>query len=186
MLQVVGRGSDKIMSQTLNNLAFDIRKETQSNLPKWLNLTRPYLSSQVIYESSTVNNLTAYVGFHKRVAFAKLLEEGGTRKPKGRAIAIPTRQVKKTAKGGISNANRPRALLQKAGVFSGVPESRRLAGIWQATKRIPLRALYVYKQSTKYEPGKMQFRATANRLIDRKGAALFERNINRFLDSLKR
>lgn len=145
----------------LNGIAFEIRKEVQGELPKWVHLTRNFLPNSVIYERATTSHLAAAVGFHKRADFVSLLEDGGTRTPKGRALAIPV-DVKTNQRGGISQANRPSAVMQKPGVFSGVVSG--VAGIWQKTKRIPMRLLYAFKPQAKYDQRFLHFNLVADRV----------------------
>lgn len=164
----------------LTGVAFEIRKQVQSDLPSWVHLTRQYLPSQVIFERATASNLQAVVGFHKRVSFANLLEEGGTRTPTEghRAITVPV-DIKLNQSGGISNANRPSQILQKAGVFSKAIGT--VGGIWQETKRIPLRLLYVYKQSTRYNKHFFKFRQTAEKVAAEQYPIKFQAALEKLL-----
>lgn len=176
--------SDRAAANALTGLAFDIRKSTQEELPKWVKMTRPFLQQSVVYEKATDSNLSARVGFHQRADFAVLLEEGGLRKPQNsRAITVPTEDVRRTNKGGISRANRPAAQLQKRGVFSGVPESDPAApaGIWKAVKKQPLKLLYVYKDSTRYSRKFLRFKDTAEKVIQENHERRFEEALQRII-----
>ncbi len=162
----------------LNGLAFDARKEVQSQIPQWVRLTRNFLPNSVVVTKASTSYPAATVGFDKRANFATLLEDGGTRTPKNRALAIPV-DVKTTQKGGISNANRPQALRGKAGVFSGVVNG--VAGIWQSTKRIPMRLLYAFAKKATYNHKLLRFRITVDKVFKSRYEQKFKEAINRVL-----
>jgi len=159
-------------------LAFEVRKEVQDRLPRWVTLTRNFLPNSVIYEKATTNNLAATVGFSKRANFTKLLEEGGVRTPKSKALAIPV-DVKTNKSGGITAGNRPAAVLMKKGVFSGVIDG--IAGIWQKGKRIPIRLLYVFKSNAKYKTPFLQFKVTADQVVQAKSIETFKNALLKML-----
>lgn len=182
-LQQIIAKSDKAAASALTGLAFDIRQQTRNELPKWVQLTRQFLPNSVVYEKATETNLQAVVGFDKRADFALLLEDGGTRKPaNSRTIAVPTEDVRRTNKGGISKANRPAAVMQKPGAFSGIPENahKQVAGIWRAVKKT-LKLLYVYKPQTKYNRKLMHFRDTAEQVVQANHAKRFQEQIERIV-----
>lgn len=176
--------SDRAAANALTGLAFDVRKSTQEELPKWVKMTRPFLQQSVVYERATDTNLTARVGFHQRADFALLLEEGGTRTPaNSRVISVPTEEVRRTNAGGISKANRPQALLQRKNVFSGVPESEpaSAAGIWRAVKKTGLALLYIYKPQTSYKRKFLRFKDTAEKVIAENHERRFEEALQRII-----
>lgn len=173
----------KATAYALTGLAFDIRKETQNALPRWVRLTRPFLQQSVVYVPARASRLEAQVGFAPRANFAKLLEEGGTRKPARRAIAVPTENVRRTGKGGISGSQRPAALMQRKGVFSGVPAGADAAkaGIWSSTKRLGLRMFYFFARVTRYKSGTIKFVKTAERVFEQRAAQKMKDAISHML-----
>ena len=173
----------KATAYALTGLAYDIRKETQNELPKWVKLTRPFLQQSVVYVPARASKLEAQVGFAPRANFARMLEEGGVRKPARRAIPVPTSEVKRTGKGGISNSQRPAALMQRKGVFSGVPEGvdAAKAGIWSSTKRLGLRMLYFFAKVTRYKGGNIKFAKTAERVYRANAHQKFRDAISKML-----
>ena len=186
-LQKVIAKSDQAAASSLNALAFDVRQQVRNELPTWLKLTRAFLPNSVVYEKATENNLSARVGFHQRADFATLLEEGGERKPtSSQAIAVPTTDVRRTNKGGISAANRPKAQLQKKNVFSGRPENapNAASGIWRAVKKTGLTLLYIYKDSTRYRTKFMKFRDTAEQVVKANHEKRFEAVITRMINKM--
>ena len=186
-LQKVIAKSDQAAASSLNALAFDVRQQVRNELPTWLKLTRAFLPNSVVYEKATETNLSARVGFHQRADFATLLEEGGERKPtSSQAIAVPTNDVRRTNKGGISAANRPKAQLQKKNVFSGRPENAPSAtsGIWRAVKKTGLTLLYIYKDSTRYRTKFMKFKDTAEQVVKANHEKRFEAVVTRMINKM--
>ncbi|KAB2970316.1 hypothetical protein [Zoogloea sp.] len=174
--------SPSVVAKTLTGLAYDIRAETQRRLPTWVNLKRQFLANAVVYEAANENDLTARVGFDKRANFAKLLEEGGTRRSlSGKSIAVPTADLRRNSAGGITAGNRPAALLQKKGYFAGKPEgNNRLVGLWKAgTKRIPLALLYVFKRETTYKKQYLHFYETAQQVASQNVESRMQKEITR-------
>lgn len=186
-LQKVIAKSDRAAASSLTALAFDVRQQVRNELPTWLKLTRAFLPNSVVYEKATETNLSARVGFHQRADFATLLEEGGERKPtSSQAIAVPTNDVRRTNKGGISAANRPKAQLQKKNVFSGRPENAPSAasGIWRAVKKTGLTLLYIYKDSTRYRTKFMKFKDTAEQVVKANHEKRFEAEVTRMINKM--
>jgi hypothetical protein len=151
-------------ARALTATAFDVRKATQDELPKWLKLTRPFIKQSVVYERATVKNLVATVGFLERVPLINKMEEGGIRKPRGRAIAVPA-GVARSARGGITKANRPRAVLSKKNVFSDTIGG--IGGIWRRRGK-KLELLYRYASTTSYDKGTTKFRPLAEKVVQKK------------------
>ena len=186
-LRTLQQKSDSAAAQALTGLAFDVRQQVRNELPTWLKLTRAFLPNSVVYEKATETNLSARVGFHQRADFATLLEEGGERKPtSSQAIAVPTNDVRRTNKGGISAANRPKAQLQKKNVFSGRPENapNAASGIWRAVKKTGLTLLYIYKDSTRYRTKFMKFKDTAEQVVKANHEKRFEAVITRMINKM--
>lgn len=165
-------------SYALNGTAFEIRKQVQQDLPAWVKLTRRFLPNSVIYEKATPEHLTATVGFAKRANFVTLLEFGGVRDPAKKAIAIPV-DVNTKQSGGISASNRPAAVLQKKNVFSKTIDG--IGGIWQSTKKVPLKLLYLFKPRTQYRNHLLHFMDTAKKVTQTTLVKKFEESVNRVL-----
>lgn len=170
--------TDSVVSKTLTGLAFDARLEVQKQLPSWVNTTRPFLKNSVVYQGAKANKLEAIIGFAERADFAELLEEGGERTPKqSSSLAVPTQDIKRNNKGAISKAYRPKALLQKQGVF--VERKDGTTGIWRQVKKKPLELLYVFKKKTTYKKKFMHFRETVQEVITKNYEARFAAAISK-------
>lgn len=162
----------------LNGVAYEIRKQVQQDLPKWVKITRNFLPNSIVYEKATNERLTAVVGFAKRANFVTLLESGGVKMPNKTAIAIPV-DVNRSGRGGISMANRPAAVLTKKNVFTETING--IAGIWQSTKKVPLKLLYLFKPQVKYRNKFLHFMETANRIKNATLVKRFEESVTRIL-----
>ena len=173
------------ISQALNNVAFGVMKSTRSQLPKWVNLTKTYIARQVFVEKATKTQLTSVVYFSDKVPLAGIMELGGVLQPKGRVRAVPTNSVKRSKTGAITKANRPRALLQKKGVFSGTINNK--PGIWFKDKKTNrLHLLYSYHNSTSYEPRQFKFLSNAQRRVSRTFDLELEKALDRALATARR
>ena len=70
----------------------------------------------------------------KQAEYLRLQIEGGTRTPSGRAIAVPTSNVKLNKYGNLTGAQgRIKRLLNRKDTFQG--EINGIAGVWQRPKR---------------------------------------------------
>jgi hypothetical protein len=142
------------LARTLTTAAFDGRAAVQANLPKWLDIRKPFLAKSVVANRATKNSLMSEVKMLDRAKLAPILEEGGTRKPRGRTIAMPVGVDHKR----LTKSKRPQALLARKDTFSA--EINGVAGIWQKLKNGRLKLMYAYEPSATYEPRKIHFRKT--------------------------
>lgn len=162
------------LARTFTGAAFEARKAVQANLPKWLILRNRFLEQSVIVEKADKQNVTAYVGFHKRANFAKMLEEGGTRKPRhGSNIAIP-QGVRASENQKVPKKLRPSALRGRKNVFRKTING--IDGIWQLQKDRTIKLLYNLDPTTQYEREKIHFRKTASVIALRFIAQNMEKN----------
>jgi hypothetical protein len=181
VLEKMNSSAPDAVAFALTGIAFDIRKQVQQDLPQWVHLTRNFLPNMVVYERATATSLQARVGFDVRANFAMLLEQGGTRKPQhSSSLAIPV-DARTNATGGISQANRPAAMMQKQNVY--IKYEGGVMGMWQTGKRkgTPLKLLYVFKRSTKYTHHFLKFFDTATSVIQKTSQERFEAAIMKML-----
>lgn len=142
-------------SLALNDTIFQVRKRiverTWRRSFKVRNRRFPGALFRV--KKATKRNLTATLYDRLGRASLDLHIDGGTKRPKGRHLAIPTGNVKRTATGKIGKAKRPSALLKKPRTFklnwndnTGMP-----AGIYQRVgkKRLPIKMLFRLKPSAR-------------------------------------
>ena len=100
----------------------------------------------------------------KQAEYLSFQIEGGTRTPKGTAIAVPTSNVKLNRYGNLAGVQgRIKRLLAKKNTFQGTING--VAGVWQRPKRgkrsrggggtigqSGLKLLVAYESSTQYQP----------------------------------
>jgi hypothetical protein len=122
--------------------------------------------------------------------------EGGTRTPKGTAIAVPTSNVKLNRYGNLAGGQgRIKRLLAKKNTFQGTING--VAGIWQRPKRgkrssggsgtmgqSGLKLLVAYESSTQYQP-RFDFYGIAQRSVRTNIGKEMDKAIGRALRSAK-
>lgn len=187
-LELLKTKTPNVLARTLTGLAYEARAEVQRQLPQWVNTTRPFLKNSVVYVAATTSDLTAKVGFDQRANFATLLEDGGIRTPKqSSSLAVPTADLRRTARGGISSANRPRNVLMKKGTFIGIPEGHKkpVFGIWKKFKGEKLSLLYVFKRKTTYRKKYLKFRETVAATVQAKSRDRFFAAFQKAIQDIK-
>lgn len=177
------------LAMTLNNAAFEVRKNTIENVwPKSVNVRQSKFigamlppirrSNSDVY--ATKKNLRAIVGNVRKDRQRDYLEgltTGYVKRPRGRNLAIPARDLKRLATGSISKANRPRQLLNRPNVFlTKLAKSGQDAIVRRATKdRYPLQMLYILEPSGKVRK-QFTFYEDANSTVRRVMAKKFKKN----------
>ena len=170
------------MSGALNDTAFAVRKQiVERTYPKAFKVKNNVLPKTMFrVEKANKRKLSAAVFDRLNKNYMVDQAEGGIKTPRGSNIAIPGKDLKQRAKGGVTKANRPRNLLNKKGVFktkstrSGQPIIVRRA----TKKRYPLQMMYILEPSGTikkrfdfYEDGN----ATARREISKAFAKRFKK-----------
>ena len=117
-------------SQALNDVAFDARKALQAQALKKLDKPTRFTINGFQVKKSTKRNLTAVVFIEaKRWKYLKYQVLGGTRRPKGKAIGLPTSNVKLNKFGNVPGKRRglvknKRQFIATIGGITGVWEKR--------------------------------------------------------------
>lgn len=146
-------------AKTLTGAAFASRKKLQKMLHVWLRINRPFLPKSIVANRATPKKLYSEVGFLDRATLTPLLERGGRRKPQGKHIAIPTDNLKRSARGTITKAKRPKQLLARKDTFHAVINGTN--GIWQRDKRgNHIKLVYLFEKDTDYDAGTIKFYKT--------------------------
>lgn len=102
------------IAKALTQTAVEVQKELRRNMPSRFTIRRPWIVQGIRVERATKQNLEAVV--YSRDDFMELQETGGTKDPRRRYLAIPTRAVRRTKTQMIAKADRPGALGERAEV----------------------------------------------------------------------
>ncbi len=133
-------------SQALNDTAFDARRAVQVQLPQKLDRPVPATIRGVRVERSQKRRLIAWVYFVDYISrVMKYQVEGGTRRPRRRAIPVPV-GIKKNTYGNIGRGRLQR-LVDRPTTFVGEIEG--VPGIWD---RKTGRLLVAWKSKAVYKP----------------------------------
>ena len=135
------------VSKALNATAFDAQRGLQKALGIYLDRPTKFTINAVrVKKSEKKKDLIAYVGFAGGGGFKppkmasalpseymSRLISGGTRRPKKRAIAVPTSALKLNKHGNIGKTKIKNLLGNSKKYFSGTPKGRgaEVAGIWE-------------------------------------------------------
>ena len=184
------------MANTLNDAAFQIRKNTIENVwTKDVKVKNPAFMKAVMMpikgtNRATKRNLRAiiqnYPSGNRHKDFLQRLAVGGVKSPRGRSIAIPASDMPLRAKGGVTARNRPRPLLDRPKVFR-----QRVSGqdmILQRTtkKPYPLKRLYILEQGSVKIDNQFSFYEDADRLSQKVMRENFRKNFARAKASARR
>lgn len=122
----------------------------------------------------------AYVGTTKLISFMTLQETGGVKKPKGRALSLPSEGLggnAKTATGAIKKGMKPKALLAR---FDSKKKEKKTKGgqvkpmafvakgmilIRVGPGRYPLKVLYKFEEKAKIKP-RWEFERTVRTIAE--------------------
>ena len=184
------------MANTLNDAAFQIRKNTIENVwTKDVKVKNPAFMRAVMMPIKGDNRATKrklraivqnYPSGNRHKDFLQRLAVGGIKSPRGRSIAIPASDMPLRARGGVTARNRPRPLLDRPKVFR-----QRVGGqdmILQRTtkKPYPLKRLYILEQGSVKIDNQFSFYEDADRLSQRVMRENFRKNFARAKASARR
>ncbi len=156
-------------AKALNDVANDAQRAIQGGLAQRFTLRRPDFILRTIKRErpadfASKTSLVATVRVDPRRDILAKFEEGGTKAPvSGRAIAIPTSQVRRTKAQLVQKSQRPRALLASGRAFS--KDGKLLVRVGRGAKAL-LRAAYIFKPAVRI-PRRLGFVETATATVDR-------------------
>jgi hypothetical protein len=128
----------------------DAQKVVRENLPRRFTIRNAWTAKGVVVTPSNKRTLRGAIG-HRDPVMA-LQEEGGEKRPRGKAIAIPTRSLlKTTAKGIVPRGKRPARILQAKTTFRGETAKGRAAILRRRGKASPI-VLYTFHPSARIRP----------------------------------
>lgn len=117
-------------ARALTWTAKQAQEDVRASLPKNFILRNTYLKSTIRYTPATKSFQQSEVG--STAKFIPLHEPGGTKRPKGKHLAVPV-SVKGNAKDKISKRDRPKALLSGGTYTSTRGRSNRIFKIDEST-----------------------------------------------------
>ena len=184
------------MANTLNDAAFQIRKNTIENVwTKDVKVKNPAFMRAVMMPIKGDNRATKrklraivqnYPSGNRHKDFLQRLAVGGIKSPRGRSIAIPASDMPLRTRGGVTARNRPRPLLDRPKVFR-----QRVGGqdmiLQRATnKPYPLKRLYILEQGSVKIDNQFSFYEDADKLSQRVMRENFRKNFARAKASARR
>ena len=147
------------MAQTLNDAAFAVRKDTIERVwPRSVKVRNPAFLKAVMMpirgdNRATKRNLRSIVQNYptgdRNRDYLQKLTEGYIKVPSnGNNIAIPAKDLRMRARGGVTATNRPRNLLSKPKVFRNkLPNGQEFIARRVGKSRYPLQMLYLLEPS---------------------------------------
>lgn len=173
-------------SIALNETATEIQKNETKRLNRVIDRPTPFTKRAYAIRRSTKRRLDVTV-YAKRLQsrYLSTLEDGGTRRPKGRALIIPAK-MKKNKYGNLPRGSVKR-MIANPNVFSGAPKGRkgspgiyrRVAGGRKLTKMVS------YTNRAKYKPS-LSFRRSAEKTAINRFPAKFERALSKAFATRRR
>ncbi|WP_454273323.1 hypothetical protein [Roseovarius sp. MBR-154] len=165
-------------SKAINDALREIERNMIKRMRRVLDRpTRFTLRAFAIRRASKRRLTGAIFARDRQAGYLSFAESGGTRRPDGRALAVPTgRRLNRfgnVPRGGV------RSDLGKDRVFSGKPKGNQgPAGVYQRMGRggrAALRQLYIYKPFTRYLRKPLGFGKTARTTAEKRLPTLLQR-----------
>lgn len=164
-------------ARALTWTASDAQKAIRRELPRRFIIRNNYVSKGIRIEKATKANQAAKVGSVDE--FMERQDKGGTKRPKGRHVAIPVK-IKRNKRDIVTKSNRPRRILDKSGPrqpFIATVKGR--LGIYQrVTKaRTPIQLLYALRPTTQVK-ARFELERTVQKVVDERFERLFKLSLD--------
>ena len=157
--------------------ARDVRQDVMAAMPQALDRPSPFTMRGIGYRPATKQTLTSEVFIRDTQAtYLSKLISGGTRRPRGKALLVPSSDFPTDQYGNPSKAAL-RRLRSRKDVFSGT--IRGVGGIWQRTGkggRPGVKLLLAFEPTTQYRPT-FPFVEIAKRSVAKRLKGNLERSI---------
>ena len=159
----------------------DAREEVGKRIDKAFDRPTRFTKSAAASQPATRNKMFSRVLIKDAQArYLGIQEEGGTRRPQGRALVVPfnvrLNQYGNLPRGGV------RRLLARPDTFSGAIRS--VGGIWQRQRGGGVKLLIAYEQQAKYQPI-FEFKKTVERVAQEKFPDNFERSFRQAMETAR-
>lgn len=152
-------------SLAINDTAFAVRKRiVERTYPRSFQVRNRRFPGQVFrVKKATKRRLIGSVYDRLGRASLALHAKGGTKRPRGGSLAVPSENIKRTASGKVGKARRPRNVIQSGKAFKGKIRKDRPA-IFQRTgsKGRKLKLLYTLEPSARLRARFPFYRDAAN------------------------
>jgi len=175
-------------SVALNKTADAIKRDEQRQMRRDLDNPTPSVIKSIRVKRSSKRALDAAVFILPAIdRFMRYQVEGGNRRPRGKAEAVPVR-ARLNQYGNVPGRRQGKInkLIAKQNVFVGVV--RGVAGVWQRgkgrTARTRLTLLFAFERSVDYQP-RFKFYKHAARALARTWPRAFNVALNRALRSAR-
>ena len=172
-------------SQTLNDAAFAVRKDTiESVWPKSVKVRNPAFIKAMMMPIRGDNRATKrrlrsivqnYPSGSRNKDYLQRLAVGGVKTPIGRSIAIPAEDMPMRARGGVTARNRPRNALSRPKVFRQTIDGQEMILERRTKNRYPLKRLYLLEQQPVRIDDQFNFYSEAKRTARRAMAKSFNK-----------
>lgn len=173
---------------TLNDIIFEARKQiVETTYPRSFDVrNRSFARATFRVKKASKRYLVAELYDHLDRANLRLHATGGTKKPRGSSIAVPSdiMKAKRRAK-GIPKGQRPRQILEQPGAFIAVMKGGK-KGIWKrrGKKRLPIDLLYSFQTSAEIKEA-FPFYKHAESIVRKRFNDRFNANLRRALASAR-
>jgi len=174
-------------SKALNDTANDAQKAIQDSLASRFTLRRPDFMKRTIKRDrgtdfATKEKLEAIVRVDPQRDLLAKFEDGGVKTPtNGRAIAIPTENVRRTKAQIIARTQRPRALVAAGKAYSA--GGRLLLKLKQGAQAVS-RVAYIFARTVRIEK-RLHFVETANQAVDAQWATRATAAVDRAISTMR-
>lgn len=142
-------------SKALNDAAFAVRNTiVEDTFPRSFNVkNKRFAGTAFRVDTANKRKLEARVFDRLGKDFLAMQESGGTKKPRGNNVAIPTDQIRVTGR-GVAKARRPRQILQsgKRAFKTRAKTGQEIIAQRRGKKRYPLKVLYVLEPQADIKP----------------------------------
>ena len=142
-------------SRALNDAAFDVRNTiVEQTFTRSFNVKNKRFAGVAFkVDPAKKRKLEARVFDRLKKDYLALQESGGTKRPRGNNIAIPTDEIRVTGR-GVTKARRPRQLLQsgKRAFRTKSKTGQDIIAQRRGKKRYPIKVLYVLEPQADIKP----------------------------------
>lgn len=161
-------------AQALNATAYDARTGTQDQMEKDLDKPTPFTLRSVRYRKANKRALKAILEITPEAwDYLAYQAEGGTRKPKNRAIAIGV-NARRNKYGNVAKGSIKR-LLARSDTFSGTIKG--VSGIWQRMKHGRIKLLHYYTSQADYKGKRFRYYSNVQGIVEKKFRVHFSKHI---------